>query len=176
MLEINIPVEKRLEAASRYYSLSSEVESQSWIDVFLQIESDSTFGIPELLVLLDPKFYSELDAKDPRGERAFKTAKDIRKCRSQDLWGYACPFTDVEVHIDHTFPRAKGGVTHPQNAMYLCGEHNRAKSTDIHMIPWEGFTKANLWIQQSLKHLISSAARTTNENLYFPEKQLLRGI
>lgn len=176
MSETDIPIKERLEAASRYYSFLSAIRNQSWIDSFLEVEASSTFGIPELLVLLDPKYYSELDVSDPRGPRAFMTEKNIRKCRSQDLWGYTCPFMDVEVHIDHTFPRAKGGVTHPQNAMYLCGEHNRAKSTDIHMIPWENFTQGNLWIKQSLTHLISSAARTTEINLYFPEKQLLRGI
>lgn len=172
MLEINLPMERRLESAARYYSFRSKAEVKNWVDLFLEVQEDEDFGVPEILVLLDPKYYSELGASDPRGGRTFPPAGSFSKCRSDELWGYRCPFEGARVHIDHTFPHSKGGVTHSQNAMYLCDEHNTSKHTDIHLIPWEKFPSANDWIVKSIKHLMLAASRQTTQKLYLPEKQL----
>jgi hypothetical protein len=58
--------------------------------------------------------------------------------------------------------------------MHLCSEHNLSKHTDIHLIPWEYFTKNNDWIVNSLKNLLNFASRITAEKLYLPEKQIAK--
>ena len=175
MSEIEIPFASRIESAARFHQFHSESTRKSWVEKFLEVSSSDDYGMPELLVLLDPKNYLELEASDPRGGN-FKTSKEIRKCRSLELWGYSCPYTDSKIHIDHTFPWSKGGVTHFQNAMYLCDEHNRAKSIDVHLIPWENFRKNNAWIEESLRHLISYASRKTSEKLYFPKAKFVNSL
>jgi hypothetical protein len=174
MSEIELKFEKRLASAQRYYIFKNNSTNKNWIDIFFEIESSPTFGIPEVLVLLDPSYYSGLGSVDPRGGRTFPLAQKFSKCRSVEIWGYECPFQGKSVHIDHTFPHSKGGVTHFENAMYLCEEHNRAKSTDIHLIPWETMVKANSWIESALQILILSASRLSDKKLHLPEKQLNR--
>jgi hypothetical protein len=174
MSEINIPLNQRLNSAHRYYDFKHKSRDMHWVDSFLMVGASETFGIPEILVLLNPKNYSELQATDPRGGRAFPSAQSFSKCRSDALWGYQCPFQDARVHIDHTFPHSKGGVTSSQNAMYLCDEHNQSKHTDIHLIPWELFPLSNEWIVKSVEHLMLAASRITTEKLYLPEKHLSR--
>jgi hypothetical protein len=174
MSQINIPFALRIESASRFYEYQVRTSETPWIDILLEIESSSSYGVPEALVLLNPSHYSELKAPDPRGERGFPSVSNTFKCRSLEIWGYECPFTDASIHVDHMFPHSKGGSTHPQNAMHLCAEHNMSKHTDIHLIPWEKFHINNDWILSSVQHLLSYAQRTTTDKLYFPDKQLKR--
>ena len=174
MLPIDIPFAFRIESAARFYEHQVRTRDTPWIEILLEIESSSSFGVPEALVLLDPSHYQELNAPDPRGERSFPSVSNSFKCRSHEIWGYECPFIETSIHVDHMFPHSKGGSTHPQNAMHLCAEHNMSKHTDIHSIPWEKLHINNDWILLSLKHLIGYAQRITTEKLYFPEKQLKR--
>ena len=172
MLETNIPFASRIESASRYYDFLSRAENMRWIDVLEVVESQKDFGIPEVMVLLHPRYYQDIQAKDPRGDRHFPPAKNSSRCRSREIWGYSCPLTHPNIHIDHMFPHSKGGSTHSLNAMYLCEEHNLSKHTDIHLVPWENLTSANDWIVSSLGTLVSAASRITEKKLYLPEKQL----
>ncbi len=172
MLETDIPFAFRIDSASRYYEYLSRVENLHWIDILEEVDGNPGFGIPEALVLLHPRFYQEIGAKDPRGERSFPSAKTNSRCRSKDIWGYSCPVAEPNIHIDHMFPHSKGGSTHTLNAMYLCEEHNMSKHTDIHLVPWETLTLTNSWITNSLITLVNAASRTTSKKLYVPEKQL----
>jgi len=174
MLETNIPFSLRIESSARFYSYQVKTFQMPWPEILMEIESNDKFGIPETLVLLNPLFYKELNATDPRGERAFPSVSNSFECRSQEVWGYKCPFTSTVIHVDHMFPHSKGGSTHSQNAMHLCAEHNMSKHTDIHMIPWEKFAANNGWIINSVKHLLNFAQRISPDKLYLPEKQLNR--
>jgi len=174
MSQINIPFSLRAESAARFYEYQVRTVEIPWHEILVEIESSNNFGIPEALVLLNPSFYSQLNATDPRGDRAFPSVSNSFKCRSEEVWGYKCPFTSGVIHVDHMFPHSKGGSTHSQNAMHLCAEHNMSKHTDIHMIPWEKFPSNNSWIVNSVKHLLNFAQRVSPEKLYFPEKQLNR--
>ena len=174
MSETNPPFDVRVNSAGRYYTFQEEVKNLEWVDVLLKVESGKSYGIPEVLVLLDPKYYQELGASDPRGERTFAPATATAKCRAKEVWGYECPFQELKIHVDHMFPQSKGGSTHLQNAMYLCGEHNMSKHTDIHLILWEKIPLQNDWVTKSVTHLLGFASRLTNEKLYFPTLQVTK--
>ena len=174
MSKTEVPYKLRIESAARFYDYQVKVSELHWIDVLQQVEGSNEYGVPEVLVLLNPKYYSEIGAIDQRGDRAFPSVSNLYKCRSKEVWGYDCPFENTAIHVDHMFPYSKGGVTHAQNAMHLCSEHNMSKHTDIHLIPWEYFTKNNDWILNSLRNLLNFASRTTSEKLYLPEKQIVK--
>jgi len=172
MFETKLPLDLRIASAARYYDFLGKVKDLSWIDILSEVEANNVYGIPEVLVLLDPKYHDQLNATDPRGPRTFAPAGSSAKCRSNDVWGYACPFNESRIHVDHMFPQSRGGSTHQQNAMYLCSEHNMSKHTDIHLILWEQIPAKNEWVTKSIKHLLDFASRLTNEKLYMPSTQL----
>jgi hypothetical protein len=174
MSETNPPFSVRVNAAARYYAFQEDSKGLDWIEALQKVETEKSFGIPEVLVLLDPKHYKQLGATDPRGERTFAPAPKSAKCRSLEVWGYECPIQDSRIHVDHMFPQSKGGATHLHNAMYLCGEHNMSKHTDIHLILWEIIPVQNEWVIKSIKHLLGFATRLTSEKLYFPTSQVKR--
>jgi hypothetical protein len=172
MSEIEIPFEFRMKAAQRYHDFRNLSEDKSWYQLFDLLDTNQDLGIPEALVLLDPKYYQQIGVNDPRGDRLFPPAEPGARCRSLEIWGYKCPYVGGKIHIDHVFPQSKGGLTHPQNAMHLCREHNMSKHTDIHMIPWEKMIKGNEWIKLAFTKFIQSAQRTSGQRLYMPHKQI----
>ena len=174
MSETDLPFDLRVESAGRYYSFLEKVKDMRWVEILGEIESNHSYGIPEVLVLLEPRYFEELQALDPRGDKTFTPALRSAVCRSKEVWGYECPFKNSRIHVDHMFPRSKGGLTHAQNAMHLCHEHNLSKHTDIHLILWEQMPSRNQWIEKSLKYLLTQAARLTSEKLYLPLSQLSR--
>jgi hypothetical protein len=167
-----IPLEFRLEATERFYKFQEKTNGMDWVEILNEIEKNPDFGIPETLVLLNPKHHKELGATDPRGDRTFPKTPSGFPCRSNEIWGYECPFKSPNIHVDHMFPYSKGGATHSQNAMHLCAEHNLIKHSDIHWIPWEKLPDNNEWIITSLKVLFNFAARNSSLKIYFPEKQV----
>jgi hypothetical protein len=161
----------RVDCASRYHTFLAQNSKESWLESFFLIDSNATTGIPELLTLLHPKWHVSLGItpqSDPRGLSKFNANFRNAKCRSDEIWGYSCPYIDEDIHVDHTFPFSRGGSTTQENAMYLCREHNLSKSTDLHLIPWEGFTNQN-WIGTQLRSIMNMAQRQTQNKLYFPE-------
>lgn len=174
MNKVNFEI--RITSAERYHRFLATGRNLTWLTLFQECESNANFGLPELLVLIHPNWYDELQISkinDPRGNLAFPAASVNAKCRSIEIWGYECPYTVSNIHIDHTFPFSRGGSTKSDNAMYLCKEHNLSKSTDLHMIPWETFSTKN-WIREELGLLINKAKSFYNEELFFPERQLKR--
>lgn len=172
MSQTKPPFELRINSTFRYYEFASKTIDFTWEELLFEIDRNPNYGIPEILVLLNPKFYAELKSPDPRGERTFTSARAINNCRAKDVWGYECPFTDSVIHVDHVFPHSKGGATDPQNAMYLCSEHNSSKHTDIHLIPWEQFPDQNNWITRSVNQLLKFAQRYSTSKLYLPKRQI----
>ena len=172
----NLDFASRNLATQRYHDFLSRGSDKSWIDILNEVDESKIYGLPEVLVLLHPRWHLQLGftpASDPRGAASFAVARSMAKCRSGELWGYECPYTESKIHIDHTFPFARGGATSADNAMYLCVEHNLSKSTDIHNIPWELLPVTD-WIANQLKLFITRAQRETNVNLYLPKAQLSR--
>ena len=172
MSEINF--EFRINCAFRYHLTLVKSQNLDWLDLFEILENNSKSSVPEYLTLLHPKWHSKLGINsnaDPRGNSSFNAVFRQAKCRSEKIWGYPCPYIDLKIHVDHTFPYSRGGSTTAENAMYLCKEHNLSKNTDIHLIPWEDFNSQN-WIKLQLKFFINIAQRLTNEKLYFPDKKL----
>jgi len=164
----------RISTAEKYYSFLSKHDNSEWLDLFFEISSDKDFALPEILTLFHPKWHSSLGFtknSDPRGTSEFTTANSRAKCRAIDIWGYQCPFNETRIEIDHMFPYSKGGATFADNAMYLCHEHNRAKSSDIHLLPWETFIGKD-WIRFQLEKFIARAQTLSKKPLYFPEIQL----
>jgi hypothetical protein len=169
-----IDFEVRLGASYRYHSFWARHEKSSWLEIFFEISSNSQLGNAELLILLDPKWHDQLGIQpqsDPRGSTSFPSAGSIAQCRSHEIWAYTCPYLAAKIEVDHIFPYSKGGSTSNDNSMSLCYVHNRAKSTDVHLLPWETFPQRN-WIRLQLTSLIAKAQPLTKENLYFPKSQL----
>lgn len=169
--------EVRLNSASRYHSILAKHLHSNWIEVYEDIESSTICGISEAMVLLHPRWYQEIglnSVSDPRGPASFSGLKQKAKCRAKELWGYECPYLGTEIHVDHTFPYSRGGFTQPENAMYLCREHNLSKSTDLHLIPWETFPSLN-WIQIGVNATIKSA-QTRSKFQIFPLQDVLKRL
>ena len=163
----------RINCASRYHNFLANHLESSWLEIFFKIEQDSKYSIPEVMTLLHPRWHDQLriiPSTDPRGNSVFSAVSNSAKCHSVEIWGYECPYEDFSIHVDHTFPRARGGATSIDNAMYLCSEHNLSKHSDLHMIPWETFPSKN-WIKLQLQNIILKAQPLTNERLYFPEQK-----
>jgi len=73
-----------------------------------------------------------------RGDRIFKPRpRNGRTCWSIQVWGYECPCKSSELELDHAWPFALGGRSVPENAIWLCSIHNRAKSSDVHCYHWK---------------------------------------
>ena len=172
----DIDFKLRLEASHRYHALLAKSLSLSWIETFNFILRENKAGTSELLVLLDSNWHESLGitpTTDPRGRSNFHPAMSKARCRSEEIWGYQCPYFDSSIEIDHIFPYSRGGSTSNDNAMYLCIEHNRAKSNDVHLLPWEKFPGMD-WIQIQLNLFINRAQTFTSEPLYFPKAQFKR--
>jgi hypothetical protein len=172
----NIDITPRLAAASRYHAFLSKHIESSWLDALEEVTSNADTGIPEVMVLLHPRWHKELGfeaANDPRGLNSFTSASSRARCRSKEIWGYDCPYVDDKIHVDHTFPFARGGASKNDNAMYLCREHNLSKSTDLHLVPWETFVDRQ-WIVEALEQFLVMGRRLTNEELYLPKSSMRR--
>jgi hypothetical protein len=174
---LNIDFKERISYASRYYGLFGSVNFESsheWIDTLQRLNSDESSGLPEMLVLIHPKWYEQeiIKIADPRGNRSFPSAKTGVLCRSQEIYGYECNFKDQPIHIDHQFPYSKGGITNYENAMYLCAEHNLSKSTDIHLIDWRSISTE--WVSGILDKFVHEIKRESGASILKYSKVLNR--
>ena len=162
-------IEKRIEYAIRYLTFDADTRDLTWGEVATQLNNCEFFNLPELMVLIHPRFMQEfgLHPKNILGGDFTAGTATGQKCRSIDLWGYECPFTSAKIHIDHSFPRSRGGATHPLNAMYLCQEHNLPKSSDIHMYGWEDLPAKIDWVNQILEKMIHANMRVSGEKIHF---------
>lgn len=135
-----IVIQKRIMAAEGYLQcLDSSLESD-WLpqyDSFLARNRPLNLG----LALIHAGHYEEYaDRFEIQGRRAFdiEVAQATARCNAALIWGVNCSNSiDGTLCGDHLFPYALGGPTLASNKMLLCSRHNRMKSVDIHMYPWE---------------------------------------
>src|SRR5207247_1839385 len=59
------------------------------------------------------------------------------QCQAMRLWGCSCPYGAAPKEADHLFPRSLGGPTIAENRLTLCTWHNKIKSMDPYIFPWE---------------------------------------
>ena len=96
--------------------------------------------IEEALALAHPRHLVDVDdAAFIRGRRQFneRTSAEWCRCQSVLVWGYDCPISATTFQADHLFPFEAGGPTTVDNRIWLCPAHNRVKSSDVHLFPWE---------------------------------------
>jgi hypothetical protein len=166
----------RINASMRYHTFWVKSQQLSWIDAYSEVISNHQYGLAELLTLIHPKWYTELgilEKSDPRVKSNFDTARTSAFCRSNEIWGYECPYSQTNIEIDHIFPYSRGGSTTNDNAMYLCKEHNRAKSNDVHLLPWEKFVAVD-WIRIQFNFFVNRAQNSSKDKIYLPRLHLKR--
>jgi hypothetical protein len=127
----------RLDAARSYFSALREATSRDWSALWDRYQAGS-LSDAEALALIHPVWLEGVSGSTPsRRRRTFGLViPNYESCASSQIWGYACPF-ERRLEVDHLFPWGLGGPTRPENAVYLCQNHNRAKGHDVHLIPWE---------------------------------------
>jgi 5-methylcytosine-specific restriction endonuclease McrA len=63
-------------------------------------------------------------------ERADELKKSLRRLNHQQS---RCPYCDGELinkHLDHIIPLGRGGLSVPENLVFVCGKCNEEKSSD----------------------------------------------
>lgn len=164
----NSIIEDRIGYALRYLRFDALTKHANWGEaakLFMQSEQNC---LPELMVLIHPRFFDRLRLVPAQllGPDKFNPARHEVKCRSHELWGYECPFNEAKIHIDHSFPRSRGGATHPLNAMYLCEEHNLPKSSDIHFYPWDLLPLKLSWVDPMIEKLNHAEERLSGNRAH----------
>jgi hypothetical protein len=163
--------EERIESAARYLQFDAITRGLSWSEASELFNGRAEFALPELMVLIQPRFIEEFgfSTRSVLGGDFVSRTSNGQRCRAKEIWGYDCPFSNSIIHIDHSFPRSRGGATHPLNAMYLCDEHNLPKSDDIHMFIWEELPAKIDWVNPILERLIHAQLRASGEKVHFLE-------
>jgi hypothetical protein len=113
------------------------------------------------MALIHPEHYKHSEAAvSIRGPRHFdvELVHSGVQCGAVRLWGFSCGVT-VEGRVcgDHLFPYSMGGPTVATNKMLLCAVHNRMKSSDVHVFPWENGEP--VWLSQVLIQVRKTLAR-----------------
>jgi hypothetical protein len=112
----------------------------NWTDKYKVFCSRSLAQL-EKYILIHPYFYQDFgESFNPRGSRDFSSESDQQyaECVSERFWGYDCFLRKGSTcESDHVFPYSYGGPTVPGNKKFLCKEHNKFKSNDVHLYPWE---------------------------------------
>jgi hypothetical protein len=167
---------QRVDLALRYLNFDATTEECDWSKAVELFNSNIDFGAPESLVLIHKRFKAGLglDEFAYQGEQTFKRAAEGAFCRSIDIWGYECPYGQRAIHVDHSFPRSRGGATHPRNARYLCDHHNLMKSTDIHFYSWEKLLENYDWVLAILNQLSHDNEIKHGTRIYIDKLKLKR--
>jgi hypothetical protein len=118
------------------------------------LKSVEALSLPQKYALLHPELYRDVvPIEDILGKRSFSGSgiHSGSTCMCDQLWGYACEFSDRPMHQDHMFPYALGGATNPGNLLTLCDVHNLAKGHDIHVYPWP--IEPPVWVEEAIVRL-----------------------
>ena len=144
----------RIELASRYLQFLASIEDPTdWLDAY-DAHQNNALHLTEAAALAHPTHFSFLPAVARiRGPQRFDERKSAEWCRCQsaEIWGYECPLASDSFEADHLFPYAAGGPTVIENRIWLCKFHNRSKSSDIHLYPWE--KGAPDWLSSRLERI-----------------------
>lgn len=154
MLDAEV-IRDRIEAAERYLELIDIGIGGSWHDARRQalVSGDLVMAMS----LLHPEHWR--DQRTERkilGPREFRTPVLLgtRYCAAADYWGVECATLrrgEVEIVADHAWPYSLGGPTEVGNIRWLCRRHNAAKSSDVHLFPWESLWPD--WLNRQLDKL-----------------------
>lgn len=131
----------RITTAEKYLELIDSPLSGTWSD--LRTYAVATRDLPMALALVHPEHWREhIPPQFLLGPREFRAQvlRGTRFCNAVDYWGVPCHRSDDpdrEIVADHAWPYSLGGPTVPDNIRWLCRRHNAAKSSDIHLYPWE---------------------------------------
>lgn len=169
-------IETRIGYAFRYLKFDAEIKKLDWrtgVEIF---NSDDQFKLPELMALIHPRYQKSfgLDSREVYGPTTFSPAGQSAKCRAKEIWGYGCPFVGSKIHIDHSFPRSRGGATNSKNAMYLCDQHNIPKSSDVHLFPWENLPQQMDWVDQVLNIFVHEETRNSGRTMHFSKLKKMK--
>lgn len=150
----------RISAAVKYLRHVEDLSSrEQWADAYTRFRS-GTMEITEVLALAHPCHFREVrDAESIRGPRLFteRNSAEWCRCQSSRVWGYECPMISDSYQADHLFPYQAGGPTIADNRIWLCPTHNRVKSSDIHLFPWE--EPVPDWVDERLASIASRLLR-----------------
>lgn len=141
MLDADI-LRTRFEAAERYLELVDDGLYGSWHEAVQQ--ALDCRSLVSALSLVHPQHWRDWKTdEEVLGPRRFKVSAlpRIRHCAAIEYWGVECTLarrSGVTIHADHAWPYSLGGRTHVGNIRWLCQRHNAAKSSDVHLYPWEG--------------------------------------
>ena len=131
----------RIGAAENYLRIIDEPLPGYWSDLFEEVLIRRDLQLS--MALIHPRHWEELaEGKSILGERVFKvsTLRGTQSCHAHDYWGVSCSTrakSDSIIHADHAWPYSLGGPTNVENMRWLCRRHNAAKSSDVHLYPWE---------------------------------------
>jgi hypothetical protein len=134
-------IEGRIATAEKYLELIDGPLSGGWGE--LRAYAVATRDLPIALALIHPEHWGDrVRASDLLGPREFRAQvlKGTRSCNAADYWGVLCHRhhdPNLDIVADHAWPYSLGGPTVPDNIRWLCRRHNAAKSSDIHLYPWE---------------------------------------
>ena len=156
-------IEARIATAERYLELIDSPLHGDWID--LRSYALASRDLPTALALVHPDHWSEhAQARAILGPREFRaqTLRGTRFCSSADYWGAPCrrrDNPDAVVVADHAWPYSLGGPTVQDNIRWLCRRHNAAKSSDIHLYPWDGLWPT--WLDALLDRVARARANAS---------------
>lgn len=137
----------RIESAERYFRYLRSAMNGVYPELLAKYD-EGGMPILEALVLINP-VWNDLGPGQAGRQRSFRNSPPpYERCASSVIWGYECPFEQI-LEVDHLFPFALGGPSRPENSIYLCREHNRAKGHDVHLIPWEAHG-AFAWLPEEI--------------------------
>lgn len=165
MLSADI-VTSRIITAERYLEIVDGELPGEWSD--LREYAVARKDLPIALALVHPQCWEEIaTSTQVLGQRAFHIAPLLgtRFCGAADYWGVPCRTRDdptAEVVADHAWPYSLGGPTIAANIRWLCRRHNAAKSSDVHLYPWEGLWPT--WLNDVLNRIeyLHRVARLTS--------------
>jgi hypothetical protein len=141
--------ERRINTARQYFDFLYATINMSWLEL-QERHPSSSLTLPQRVTLIHPARHDELVTRSRFTRRFSQGIPNYETCASKVLWGYEC-LGPNQLEIDHLFPYALGGPTLPQNALYLCKEHNRAKGHDVHLVPWS--VKQFAWLDGEISEL-----------------------
>ena len=131
-------IRQRIFAGEAYLQALECVLDGGWQRTYEEHKAGRT-TIAESLALVHP-LNIQGDQTGSCGPRQFREdpAHQFQICQCEIYWQVVCERREVQqLFADHVFPYSLGGPTVPENRMMLCGAHNRMKSNDIHLFPWE---------------------------------------
>lgn len=133
-------LKERIVRAEKYLKLVDSTPNGDWGE--LRTSALAEQDLPTAMALIHPVHWTDhVEGKELQGPRGFEVRELLgsRSCNAADYWGVTCSRKPPKFKIvaDHAWPYSLGGPTVPENIRWLCSMHNAAKSSDIHLYPWE---------------------------------------